>query len=65
MRYQANLTPERWDKAVAEHGDILAALEARDGPLLARLLKDHLRNKCEVVKASIEAEAEGLLRRLG
>ncbi len=63
MRYQANLTPERWDKAVTEHGDILAALEARDGPLLARLLKDHLRTKCETVKAAIEAE--GRLRRLG
>ncbi|MFQ5959656.1 MAG: GntR family transcriptional regulator [Alphaproteobacteria bacterium] len=64
-RYQANLSRERWDKAVAEHGDILAALEARDGPKLAALLKQHLKNKCEVVKAAIRAEAEGSLRRLG
>ncbi len=64
-RYQANLSRERWDRAVAEHGDILAALEARDGPRLAALLKQHLRNKCEVVKAAIEAEAAGRLRQLG
>ncbi len=64
-RYQANLSRERWDRAVAEHGDILAALEVRDGPRLAVLLKQHLRNKCEVVKAAIEAEAAGRLRQLG
>ncbi|MFQ5786046.1 MAG: GntR family transcriptional regulator [Alphaproteobacteria bacterium] len=56
-RYQANLSRERWDRAVVEHGEILAALEARDGPRLAALLKAHLANKCVVVIAAIEAEA--------
>lgn len=63
-RYQANLSRERWDRAVAEHEDILAALAARDGARLSALLRQHLRNKCEVVKAAIEAEAAGRLRRL-
>ena len=54
-RYQANLSRERWDQAVAEHGEILAALGARDAVALAAILRQHLRNKFEVVKATIEA----------
>lgn len=48
-RYLANMTRERWDKAVAEHEEILAALEARDGRELGIILKQHLRNKLETV----------------
>ncbi len=55
-RYQANLSQPRWDAAVAEHDAILEALEARDGPRLAKILRRHLANKCEVVKAAIRAE---------
>jgi len=44
-RYAANLNPMRWDEAVAEHEAILAALTARDGERLARLLRSHLDNK--------------------
>ncbi len=55
-RYQANLSKPRWDAAVAEHDAILEALEARDGPRLAAILRRHLANKCEVVKAAIRAE---------
>lgn len=50
-RYMANLSPARWDQAVAEHAQILAALEARDGARLSRLLKEHLQHKADVVKA--------------
>ena len=55
-RYLANMTPQRWAQAVAEHEAILEALAARDGPRLARILEDHLRNKCETVKDSLLAE---------
>ena len=48
-RYLANMTRERWDKAVAEHEEILAALQARDGRQLGIILKQHLRNKLETV----------------
>jgi DNA-binding GntR family transcriptional regulator len=41
-RYPANLDPMRWSVAVAEHDEILAALEARDGKRLARALQAHL-----------------------
>jgi DNA-binding GntR family transcriptional regulator len=43
-RLMANLTLERWDEAVREHGEILAALERRDGPRLRQLLQDHIRH---------------------
>ena len=56
-RYLANMSPERWAKAVAEHEDMLVALEARNGPELARILKTHLANKLETVKEWLEADA--------
>ncbi len=54
-RYLANMTRERWDKAVAEHEDILAALEARDGPKLGKILEKHLKNKLETVSEWLKA----------
>lgn len=54
-RYLANMTRERWEKAVAEHEEILAALEARNGPELGQILKDHLSNKLETVAAWLKA----------
>ncbi len=50
-RYMANLSPERWKQAVAEHEQILIALRARDGQRLSRLLREHLLHKADVVKA--------------
>jgi DNA-binding GntR family transcriptional regulator len=50
-RYVANMSDERWCEAVAEHEAMLAALEARDGPRLAAILKSHLANKLATVKA--------------
>lgn len=44
-RYQANLTPERWGNAVAEHEAIADALRARDAEGSGRLLKTHLLRK--------------------
>ncbi|PIW29903.1 MAG: GntR family transcriptional regulator [Rhodospirillales bacterium CG15_BIG_FIL_POST_REV_8_21_14_020_66_15] len=57
-RYISSITPDRWKQAMAEHEEILAALEARDGRHLALVLKDHLRNKCEAVKEAIRRGAE-------
>lgn len=52
-RYLANMSPERWRKAVDEHSAILDALKIRDGTLLSDLLIAHLSNKLESVRASI------------
>jgi DNA-binding GntR family transcriptional regulator len=62
-RYMANMSKARWDKAVAEHELILEALEAHDGARLAKLLKQHLANKCETVKDSLLAEQDALVKR--
>jgi len=50
-RYMANLSKVRWDQAVAEHEEILAALQARDGKRLGQLLREHLLHKADVIKA--------------
>jgi DNA-binding GntR family transcriptional regulator len=58
-RYRANLSPERWAEAVAEHERILDALAKREGTTLAWLLRQHLKNKCEVVKAALASKTPG------
>jgi DNA-binding GntR family transcriptional regulator len=49
-RYIANVSHTRWAEAIEEHERMLAALESRDGAMLARTLKEHLRKTCENVK---------------
>jgi DNA-binding GntR family transcriptional regulator len=42
VRFVARKTAEQWQRAVDEHVAIMAAIEQRDGPRVARLLKRHL-----------------------
>lgn len=56
FRYRANLSRERWDRAVAEHDEMLKALVARDGPELGKLMAQHLVNKAAAVKADLQRE---------
>lgn len=56
-RYLANISEARWAQALSEHEAILAALEAKDGTALGRILKDHLRKTSETVKQALRAEA--------
>lgn len=53
-RYHANLSPDRWATAVAEHEQILKAFANRDGARLSRLLKDHLANKLAALLSAME-----------
>lgn len=55
VRYQANVNRERWDQAIAEHEDILAALVDRDAKRLKAQLAHHLANKLGVVVKSLQA----------
>lgn len=57
-RYMANLSPARWDQAVAEHERILDALGRRDAAALQGLLKNHLGAKLTVALAALGALAE-------
>jgi DNA-binding GntR family transcriptional regulator len=54
-RYMANLSRERWDAAVREHDEILAALAARDVKRIKALLSDHLAHKLASVLAALPA----------
>lgn len=54
-RYMANLSRTRWEKAVREHQDMLAALAARDGPRLQRLLVEHLGAKMLAVLTALQS----------
>lgn len=56
-RFAANMSPARWAQAMAEHAEMLAALEDRDGPRLSEILKRHLHNKCETVKEALAGAA--------
>jgi DNA-binding GntR family transcriptional regulator len=55
-RYLANLSKERWDKAVQEHEDMMDALVKRDGLRLQALLRDHLANKLVMVMEALNAK---------
>jgi DNA-binding GntR family transcriptional regulator len=52
-RYMANMSPARWEQAVGEHEEIIAAFAARDGKRLGQILKRHLANKLEAVKVAL------------
>jgi len=58
-RYVANMTAERWQQAINEHGEIMDALRARDGERLSSVLRTHLNNKAETVMAWLEANTAG------
>lgn len=58
-RYMANLSHERWDKAVREHEEILDALSRRDGVTLQRMLRDHLANKLVLVMEAFGVSEAG------
>ena len=57
-RYMANLSKERWDAAVREHDEILAALGARDVKRIRALLSDHLAHKLASVLAALPRAAQ-------
>jgi len=58
-RYVANISKMRWQQAVSEHEEIIAALSARNGAALSEVLKRHLVNKFETVKETIRATGAG------
>jgi DNA-binding GntR family transcriptional regulator len=56
-RFTANLSDARWAEAIAEHDQMLVALQTRDGAALAHVLQLHLDHK---LKAVTEAVSEAL-----
>ncbi|MFM7344027.1 MAG: GntR family transcriptional regulator [Tagaea sp.] len=58
VRYAANLTSERWAKAVEEHERMIHALDARDGKALRAILEAHLAGKRQSVLAAFAGTGE-------
>jgi DNA-binding GntR family transcriptional regulator len=54
LRFRSNFNREKWDKAVAEHRSMIAALAARDGEALRELLVAHVRAKLAAVLETME-----------
>jgi DNA-binding GntR family transcriptional regulator len=53
IRYVGNESPEKWAAAVADHEDMITALEARDGERLAGVLAGHMQNTWNRVRDSL------------
>lgn len=53
VRYIGNEQPAKWEGAVAEHEEMIAALEARDGNRLAEVLARHLDRTWERVRDAV------------
>ena len=53
IRYIGDRKPDTWSAAVADHEEIIAALEARDGEKLSAVLVEHLSSTWERVKDEI------------
>ena len=49
LRFRSSYLKEKWDRAVADHGEMLEALAARDGERLRRVLVGHLAHKRDAV----------------
>jgi DNA-binding GntR family transcriptional regulator len=55
LRFRSNFDRDKWDAAAREHAEMVEALEARDGPRLAAILRAHLAKKCEAVLEATRA----------
>lgn len=53
-KYLPNLQPNRWKAAMHEHDAMLAALVARDGDTLGRLMEAHFRNGLVAILAAAQ-----------
>lgn len=53
----ARMSPERWKSSMQEHDGILAALKARNAPLLGDLLRQHLEARGRAVAEVLRARA--------
>ena len=49
LRFRTNQNDSKWQRAMAEHGRMIDALDQRDGPALRAVLKLHLEHKRDTV----------------
>jgi DNA-binding GntR family transcriptional regulator len=58
-RYAGNRSPERWERAVAEHEQIVNVIRAGNGPLLRELLRAHHHNGWQVSRQLLLRQLAG------
>jgi DNA-binding GntR family transcriptional regulator len=49
LRFRSNQAGQKWQQAVQEHEQMIAALEKRDGAAMRKVLTEHLNNKRDAV----------------
>jgi len=54
LRYSGNSGAENWAAAMAEHEEIIAALERRDGAGLSRAMREHIQNTWPRIRAATQ-----------
>ena len=57
LRFKSNVRADKWDRAVAEHAQMIEALETRDGKRLAAILRQHLLDKRDSVLLTLREAA--------
>ena len=57
LRFRSNFDEDKWARAARQHEAMVEALERRDGEALARILREHLRAKCDAVLDSMHGKA--------
>lgn len=62
LRFRSNFDDDKWNRAAAEHAQMVALLEARDAAALADLMRRHLWQKGEAVLEALRAGAGGAAR---
>jgi len=58
LRFRSNQDEDKWQRAVEEHEQMIAALKSRSAPAMRRVLVQHLNHKRDVVLEQLRASAE-------
>ncbi len=56
LRFRSNFDDDKWNRAAREHAQMIEALEARDGPAIAAILRHHLQQKGDAVLEAMRRE---------
>ena len=57
LRFKSNFQTGKWDRAIQDHEEMIAALEARDGARLASILSKHLLEKRDAIMKDLADSA--------
>ena len=58
LRFKSNFQAGKWDSAIQDHEEMIEALETRDGPRLAAILRKHLLEKRDAIVKDMAGSIE-------